>query len=49
VSKIEQPPKMMGRRMTMLLAPDKSGRDAKDARAAREAKAAEAAADPANG
>jgi len=42
VSKVEQPPKMMGRRMTMLLAPDKSGRDAKDAKAAREAKATEA-------
>jgi len=49
VSKIEQDPKMMGRRATMLLAPDKTKKEAsenkreKEAAAAEKAKAAEAA------
>jgi translation initiation factor IF-3 len=38
VSKVEAPPKRMGRRMTMVLAPDKAGRDRKEAAANREAK-----------
>ncbi|MEM7681135.1 MAG: translation initiation factor IF-3 [Planctomycetota bacterium] len=35
VSKLEQPPQMAGRRMTMLLTPDRSGKAKKDAAAAK--------------
>ena len=37
VSKIEQPPKMAGRRMIMVLAPDRSGSSKKEAEAAPQA------------
>ena len=41
VSKIEQDPKMMGRRATMLLAPDKGKKDATDSKREKDAAAAE--------
>ena len=39
VSKIEQEPKMMGRRATMLLAPDKGKKEATDSKREKEAAA----------
>ena len=42
VSKIEQDPKMMGRRATMLLAPDKGKKDATDSKREKDAAAEEA-------
>lgn len=39
VSKVEQAPKMMGRRATMVLAPDKGKKESTDNKRAREAKA----------
>ena len=43
VSKIEQEPKMMGKRATMLLAPDKGKKEATDSKREKEAAEEQAA------